>query len=309
AIQCITRSISVYRRMLWFMAVHLLRAEAQVVERDPDQPAGDGQVAEPLKRPFPEPHGPRNARIRGQAAVGFGIGDVVQHVDHAGSAHARRVVHAGLDVRRVFAQLARARFGQRLHVLFGAEVQAPGGAGFDAGRLQPLRDAVRAQRALEHLPGTGIELRDIERAAGDAILAADTILLLEIHDAVLVLHDGVIGGTCGQATGVGAVHALVLAHEPHEAAVGARTLVELDQVPVIPRRLRHGLVGVIEHRLAERQVVPLHAGDLAGLASDAGGGVDQLADPLLALRARARHGAGMTRDGLDAEIPSAHRGY
>ena len=64
-----------------------------------------------------------------------------------------------------------------------------------------------------------------------------------------------------------------------ERAVFALVLVELDQVPVIPRRLRHGLVGVVEDGLAERHVVPLQTGDFAGLAADTGGRVDAACRP------------------------------
>ncbi len=65
----------------------------------------------------------------------------------------------------------------------------------------------------------GIELRNIEGAAGDAILAADAVFLLEIDDAVAVLHDGAVGRARAQAAGIGAVHALILAHQPAEVAV------------------------------------------------------------------------------------------
>src|SRR5262249_35035119 len=71
---------------------------------------------------------------------------------------------------------------------------------------------------------------------------------------------------------------------------------ELDQVPVIPRRLRHGLVGVLKRGLAERQIVPLQARHLAGLAPDAGRRIDQLGDPFLPLRALARRRARMPGD-------------
>ena len=76
-------------------------------------------------------------------------------------------------------------------------------------------------------------------------------------------------------------------------------LVELDQVPVVPLRRRHRLIGVVEGRFAERMIVPFDAGHLAGLAADAGRDVDVLADFLLALRALAGHGPGMGRDFLN----------
>src|SRR5579863_3110321 len=60
---------------------HLLRTEAKIVQSHTDESADHRQVAKPLERPFPEPDGPRHARIGGQAAVGFRMVDVVQYVD------------------------------------------------------------------------------------------------------------------------------------------------------------------------------------------------------------------------------------
>src|SRR5437879_13176106 len=65
----------------------------------------------------------------------------------------------------------------------------------------------------------------------------------------------------------------------------ANVFVEEDQVPVIPARLRHGLVGIVENGFAERQVVPLHAGHFAGFAADARRGVDEFANGVFALGA------------------------
>jgi hypothetical protein len=45
--------------------------------------------------------------------------------------------------------------------------------------------------------------------------------------------------------------------------------------------------------VAKRQVVPLQAGHFAGFASNAGGGVDEFADLLLALRAFAGNRSGV----------------
>src|SRR5207247_11399773 len=102
--------------------------------------------------------------------------------------------------------------------------------------------------------------------------------------------------TGAQAARIFAAHALVLAHEPLERSVLALVLVELDQIPEIPRRRRHRLIGVVECRLLERHVVPLDARDLAGLAADTRRDIDVLADFFLALNAGARHAAGMAGD-------------
>ena len=236
----------------------------------------------------------------GKTAVGLGLVDVVQHIDDAGAANSGRIVDAGFLEARNFAQLRGPLFGQELHVVLGAEMQTARRTSLNAGGFQTSSHSVRAQRALVNLLGIGIVLRDIEWAAGDAELAADAVLLLEIDDAIFVLHDGAVGGTGMQAAGIGAMHALMLAHQPGKAAVGVLILVELDQVPEVPFRVRHGLVGVVEVGLPERHVVPLHARYFAGLAADAGGGVDQLADLVLALGSCAGDRSGVGRDLLDS---------
>src|SRR5437868_2528014 len=98
-------------------------------------------------------------------------------------------------------------------------MQAARRAGFDAGRLKPCADAIRAERALVDLLGLCVEARNVERAARYAILAADAVLLLKIDDAVGVLNNRPIRRTGAQASWVCAVHALILAHQPHQVAV------------------------------------------------------------------------------------------
>ena len=100
------------------------------------------------------------------------------------------------------------------------------------------------------------------------------MVLLEVHDAVYVLNDSAIGRTGDQAARLFAVHALVLAHQELQSAVVALVFVELDQVPVVPLRFRHGLVGVVEGRFAEGEAIPLETGNFAGLATNACGGVN-----------------------------------
>src|SRR3989440_170557 len=103
-----------------------------------------------------------------------------------------------------------------------------------------------------------------------------------------------------QATRIGAVHTLVFAQQPHQAA---RVLVldELDEVPVVPVGRGHRLVRVVKRRLAERVIVPLDAGHLARLTADAGRHVNVLADLDLALRTATGHGSGVGRDLLDLQ--------
>src|SRR5262249_11401041 len=149
-------------------------------------------------------------------------------------------------------------------------------------------------------------LRNVERAARYAVLTPDAVLLLKIDDAVRVLDDGAVGRARAQAPRVLAVHALVLAHQPHQRTPVRLMLVKLDQVPVVPCRVRHRLVRVVERRLLEGHVVPLDARDLARLAADARRDVDVLADLVLALDARARHAARVAGDRLDLKGAGRH---
>ena len=130
---------------------------------------------------------------------------------------------------------------------------------------------------LRHLPGLRREVRHVERAARLAVAAADALGRVHVHDAVRVLDDRA-GRRAGlEAARVGAVHALVLAHEPLDAAVDL-PLVEADQVPELGVERLEGLVVAVVDRRDGLEVVPLLAGDLAGLAADAGGRVDELGD-------------------------------
>src|SRR5208282_6859527 len=164
--------------------MNFLRTISEVVQRHPQKTAEHREISEPLRRTFPEADYPRNMRIFRQSAIGFGIGNIVQHVDHARAIHARRIVHPCLLEVEVLAQLPGASLGEILHVVFAAEVQATGGTGFDAGGLKPLAHAVDAERALEHLLGGRIELGNIEGTAAHAVSAADTVLLLKVDDAI-----------------------------------------------------------------------------------------------------------------------------
>jgi hypothetical protein len=49
------------------------------------------------------------------------------------------------------------------------------------------------------------------------------------------------------------------------------------------------LVSVVKNRSAEGQIVPFHACDFAGLATDASSGVDEFAELFLALSVFARN--------------------
>src|SRR5205807_983299 len=136
-----------------------------------------------------------------------------------GAADPIGIINARVFVRSVGVQLVNSLIGEDLHVLFAAEMQAARGTGLDAGRLQPGAHAVRAQSTLVDFFGGCIELGNVEGAAGNAVLAADAVGLVEVHNAVLVLHNRALCGAGGQASGIFAVHALVFAHQPTDGAV------------------------------------------------------------------------------------------
>ena len=230
----------------------------------------------------------------------------MQDIDDARTAHARRIVDAGLFEAEMLTKLLGAVLCQVFHIVLGAEVQTSGRAGLDAGGLESFGDPISAQGALEHLLGLGVELGNIKGTAADAVAAADAVLLLKIDNAVGVLHNGAISRTRRQTSGIGAVHALVFAHQQHQAAVFALVLVELDEVPVVPRGLRHGLVAVVEGGFAEGVAVPLQASYFACLAADASSGVNELADLLCPLHALARNRPGVAGDSDDFQCCLAH---
>src|SRR5437899_11426197 len=97
------------------------------------------------------------------------------------------------------------------HGVLAAEVQTAARAGLDARGLQPFANAIRAKSALENAMRLRVHFRNVKGASGDAVAAADAIGLLEINDAVGVLHDGPVRGTRRQASGPSAMHAMVLA--------------------------------------------------------------------------------------------------
>src|SRR6266404_5111813 len=246
-----------------------------------------------FEKPLPHRVSPGDLWIFRKVTVALGIGGVVEHVDNMRSAYRLRIVDAGVLPAEIVAQLFGALLGDEFHVDFGAELETAGRTCLDACRFETLANAVGAECALVHALSLGIEARNIERTTGYAEFAADTVFLVKVDDAVGVLHDGPIGRTGCQTAGVGAVHALIFSHQPLDRAIRILVLIELDEVPEIPARLGHGLVGVIEGGRAERHVVPLDTRHFAGFAADASGGIDQFADFEVALHALAGRGSGM----------------
>src|SRR5205085_6197464 len=140
-----------------------------------------------------------------------------------------------------------------------------------------------AKRTFENFLRLRIKLRNVERAARNAVTTAYAVLLLKINYTVLVLDDCAIRRARAQTTRISAVHTLIFTHQPHEVAI-AFVLYELNQVVVVPLGRGHRLVSVIESRFAERMIVPLYTSHLASLAADAGRHVNIFGNLDLALR-------------------------
>src|SRR5437879_6492207 len=190
-----------------------LRSEPQIVGEDSEQTSDHGDVPDPLQRPFPKADRPGNVRILRQAAVKFGVAGVVEDVDNVSPSNSGWIIDSGVFEAGIFPKLRCAVFGEGFHLRLGAKMQAAGRTSFDAGGFQPLGDPVHTECAFEDLARRRTEFRDVKWAAGDAISAADAMLLLEIDDAIDVLDDGAIRGTRDQASRLLAVHALILAHQ------------------------------------------------------------------------------------------------
>src|SRR3982074_213232 len=119
-----------------------LRAESQIVHEEADQSADHGDVAKPLQRALPEFDGPRNVRVLRQAAVKLRLGGVMQHVNHAGAAHALWIANSGIREVGMIAKLLRASFSKELHIVLTAEVQASRRTRLDARWFQAFAHAI-----------------------------------------------------------------------------------------------------------------------------------------------------------------------
>src|SRR4030042_470422 len=168
--------------------------------------------------------------------------------------------------------------GEGDHLIALPETEGAGGAGLDAGRLQTVADAVDAEGALADLrplrqagvPGEG---RHVEGAGHHAVAAADALVLVPEHRAIVVLLQGAHGAG-GHAGGVLAVHAATVEEAPLQLPVDLH-LLEVDYPPGV--RVERGRVGVAAGvlRLNRRKVVPLLAGDLTAAAPGAPCLIDQ----------------------------------
>src|SRR5215510_13182671 len=152
-----------------------------------EERAGHRQRTERFEDCFPDLDGPRYFRVFRKTIELRPVGKL-QHVNHSGPADAEWVVNSGLRPAVGF-QLIDAVIGDLDELLFSAELQAAGRARFDASGFKAIGDAVGAERAFVDFPGPLVQPWDVERAARHAILTADAMLLLEIHDAIGVLYD------------------------------------------------------------------------------------------------------------------------
>src|SRR5579872_807107 len=118
-----------------------------------------------LEQPLPHRVAQGNDWILRQSPVAFGIGRVVQNIDHMRSANRLRIVYAGVFKSEILAQLFGALFGDELHVIFAAKLQAAGRASFYARGLEALPHAVGAERALVNFLRCGIILWDVVGAS------------------------------------------------------------------------------------------------------------------------------------------------
>src|ERR1700686_295769 len=188
-----------------------------------------------------------------------------------------------------------------LHVFLGTEHEGTRGTGLDAGRFEADRNAVRAQGALVGLVIALRDARDVERAAGDAVPAANAVLFVKVHDTVRVLHDRARRRARFQAPGIRAVHAAVLADQPLEIALGVLVFGKAHQCPGFGAEIARVVVHTDVAADLVAQVVPFHARDLACLAADALGRVDELGDRAGVGFAHARRGRGRCRAPYDVE--------
>src|SRR6266404_4399009 len=174
-------------------------------------------------------------------------------------------------------QLLHARLGLLLELPDRAEPNRVGGAGLGAGRLHAGLEPVVAERALLSRVRGWIDVDHAEGTRGDAEPAAVAHVRLDHHGIELGADDGA-GGTDLETACLSAVLADVAHHEPAALApVLAELLDELDVAPVHPVQSSGVVVAVAAHLVpaaaGRRQLVPLLAGDLAGLASDTYRGV------------------------------------
>src|SRR5207237_1942226 len=189
------------------------------------------------------------------------------------------------------AQLVQARAGDVAHRVQVAELDRLGRARLGAGGHQVGLQAVVAERALAGQTARLVEADHVVRTGRDAVAAAVAHARLDV-DGVELGPDDRVGRADFHAARHRAVLADVAHHVPGDAALGGGALVELDVAPVLLVELARIVVAVAELGRVARELVPLLARHLAGLAADAERRVGEEAD-------RSRHGGSPIRSPPD----------
>ena len=260
--------------------VDRVRPGHHIVEEPGDGGERGRRDGQGLEQPLPDLDERTDPRLVRQPGVDRRLVGVVQHIHHVGAADPRRIIQPGiLEAARL--EVLDPIAGPVGHVGLGPEHDRAGRAGLHAGRLQPHAHAIGAEGALVRLVVDRVDAGNVERAAFDAVAAADAVLADEVDDAVGVLHDGARRRACLQATRILAMHAAVLADQPLQVALFVFPFGEPHQRPDAGIQVHGIVVGSLEIAHLGPQVVPLHAGRLARLAADAAADVDQLGHFLL----------------------------
>ena len=230
-----------------------------------DERAGTGEFAERTHDILPDVDGDRCLALRIEPVDHRFLW---QHVDHVDAADPLRIVDIG--IRMAFClELRDALARDFLDFLIRCELQGICRAGLGARRRYALFDAVEAEVALRRLMRLWVDLRDVERAVGHAVAAADALLFIDDDCARSQLVDGFFRAAL-RAGWVAAVHALRLDEVPVEFPLVIRALSHADERPRRRGQRRMRLILSLKRcRQVSRQVMPLLAGDHAGSAGAA----------------------------------------
>src|SRR5690554_1933048 len=226
---------------------------------------------------------------------------MVQDVHHMGSANPCRVVQPCVLEAPAF-QVLDTPVGVGFHVILGAEYNGSGRAGFHAGGLQPHRYSVGAQGALVGLLILLRNAGNVERTTGNAVAAANAVILVEVDNTVIVLNDGAGTGAGLETARIRAVHTAVLADQPFQIAIRGFVFLKPHHGPGVLGQVRGVIVDADVPADLIPDVVPFHTCDLTGLTANAHRGVDQLGDLVVASNRR----SGLSSGGAGDNVMSSH---
>src|SRR5262245_59967154 len=153
----------------------------QVVHKADSRHRTDRREARIFGHALPQIHDRADVGIPRQAGIEFGLVGMTHDVHDMRSTDSWRIIKAGVHVTAIVEVLDAAR-RVLLHLLLGAEHDGMGRAGLGASRTLTDGNPVGAQRAFI---GRVVDLgdaRDVERAALDAVAAANAVLMDEIDD-------------------------------------------------------------------------------------------------------------------------------